>query len=146
MIALPVLLNFGLVREILKIRCQIYVLIKRVIIPSKIQVTINIFAAPFSQKFSLSLNRRKVVIMRTMGKKVNIFTFQLPIYHILEKEISVGANVETTNAMGATLIASTKILESERTISPASFYEQLPNYYPNVLATSTQQMSYSFCS
>ena len=75
MIALPVLLNFGLVREILKIRCQIYVLIKRVIIPSKIQKTINIFAAPFSQKFSLSLNRRKVVIMRTMGKKVNIFTF-----------------------------------------------------------------------
>ena len=40
MIALPVLLNFDLAREILKIRCQIYVLIKRVIIPSKIQVTI----------------------------------------------------------------------------------------------------------
>ena len=30
--------------------------------------------------------------MRAMRKKLNLFMLQLPIYYILEKEISTGAN------------------------------------------------------
>ena len=52
-------LNFDPVKEILKIRCHIYILMKKVIILRK--------------KWSLSLHHRK---------KLNIFTSQLLIYYI----------------------------------------------------------------
>ena len=52
-----------------------------VIILKKIQVT-------------MSLNRKKHVVMRAMINKINIFMLQLLIYYILEKEISIGANVD----------------------------------------------------
>ena len=32
--------------------------------------------------------------MRAMRKKLNIFMLQLPIYYILEQEISTGANAD----------------------------------------------------
>ena len=85
-------LNFDSVKEILKILCQIYVLMKKVIILRKIQVTMKTFAPPFFNHFSLSLNRKKRVVMRVMRKKLNIFTLQLTIYCILEQKISIGAN------------------------------------------------------
>ena len=59
MVAFQVSLNFDPVRVILKIRCLIYVLMKKVIILRKIHVTIKSFAAPFSNHFSLSLNGKK---------------------------------------------------------------------------------------
>ena len=33
----------------------------------------------------LSLNRKKLMVMRAMKKKLNIFTLLLPIYYILEQ-------------------------------------------------------------
>ena len=75
------------------IRCQISVFMKKVtVILKKIDVTIKPFAPPFFSHFILSLDRKKRMVMRAMRKKLNIFTFQLPIYYILEQEISIGAN------------------------------------------------------
>ena len=59
---------------------------KKVIVLKKIQVTMKTFAPQFSNHFTLSLNRKKSVVMRAMRKKLNIFTLQLPIYYILQKE------------------------------------------------------------
>ena len=53
---------------------------KKVIILKKIQVKMKTFAPPFFNHFSLSLKRKKRVVMRAMRKKLNIFMFQLPIY------------------------------------------------------------------
>ena len=61
-------------------------LMKKVIVLKKIQVTMKTFAPQFSNHFTLSLNRKKSVVMRAMRKKLNIFTLQLPIYYILQKE------------------------------------------------------------
>ena len=55
-----------------------------VIILRKIQVTIKAFTPPFFNHISLSLNRKKLVLMRAMRKKLNLFTLQLLIYNILE--------------------------------------------------------------
>ena len=57
---------------------------KKVIILKKIQVTMKTFATPFFNHFSLSLSRKKYVVMRTMRKKLSIFMLQLPIYYMLE--------------------------------------------------------------
>ena len=46
----------------------------------------------------------------------------------------------------AMLIASTKIPEQQGIIPPSSFYGQLPDYWPHVLALSTQWTSSFFCS
>ena len=67
---------------------------KTVIILKKIQVTIKTFVPPFFNHLRLILNRKKRVVMRAMRKKLNIFMLQLPIYYILEQEISIGANVD----------------------------------------------------
>ena len=93
-IASQVSWNFDLVKEILKIRCQIYILMKQVITLRKIQMAMKTFARPFFNHFSLSLSRKKRVVMRVMRKKLNIFTLQLPIYYILEKEISISVNTD----------------------------------------------------
>ena len=53
---------------------------KTVIILRKINVTIKPFAQPFTNHFSLSLNRKKRVVMRTMRKKLSIFTLQLLMF------------------------------------------------------------------
>ena len=104
----------------------------KVIILKKIQVTMKTFASPFSNHFSLSLNRKKCEGMRTMRKKLNIFMLQLSIYYILEKKIGTNTDIpkearETVclccRKVDAMLIASAKIPELE-----GSFYGQLPNY------------------
>ena len=56
-----------------------------VIILKKIQVT-------------MSLNKKKHVVMKAMRNKINIFMLQLLICYILEKEISIGANVDILKA------------------------------------------------
>ena len=68
MIVFQVSLNFDPVTEILKIRYQLYTLRNKVIILKNKQVIMNIFAPPFLNYFSLSLNRKKLVIMRAMKK------------------------------------------------------------------------------
>ena len=59
MIAFKVSLNFDLAKEILKIQCHIYILIKKVIIPWKIQAAMKAFTPPFFNCFNFSLNRKK---------------------------------------------------------------------------------------
>ena len=60
MIVFQASLNFDPMKEILKIRCQIYVSIKKLIILRKIHETMKYFAAPFLNHFSLSLDRKNV--------------------------------------------------------------------------------------
>ena len=158
MIILKISLNFDPVKEILKIRCHIYILIKKMIILWKIQMKMKTFAPPFFIHFSLSLNNKKQVVMRATIKKLNIFTLQLPIDLLLEQEISNGANADIAkNEANETdglycrdvdvmLICSAKISEHKRSISPFSFYVQLPDYQSHVPALSTLKMSFSFCS
>ena len=75
MIVSQVSLNFDPVKEILKIQCQIYVLMKQVISLKKIQVTVKISFSPFFNHFSLSLNRKKRVLMRALRKKLQKQSF-----------------------------------------------------------------------
>ena len=70
MIVFQVSLNFDLAKEILKMQCQIYILLKKAIILKKIQAKMKTFTPPFFNHFSLSLNRNKHVIMRAMRKKL----------------------------------------------------------------------------
>ena len=58
MILFQVSLNIDPVKEILKMQCQIYVLMKKPIILRKIHVTMKSFTLPFFNHFSLSLNRK----------------------------------------------------------------------------------------
>ena len=69
---------------------------KKVIIVRKIHVTMKTFATSLSNHFSLSLNRKKRVVIRAMRKKLNIFTLQLPIYYMLEYKVSIGVNAGIT--------------------------------------------------
>ena len=48
---------------------------KKVIIPWKIQVAMKAFIPPFFNHFSLSLNRKKRVMMRAMRKKLQKQSF-----------------------------------------------------------------------
>ena len=81
MIVFQVSLSFDPAKEILILRCQIYILMKKVIILRKIQVRMK--TPPFSNHFRLSLNRKIREVMRAMRKKLlklNTFMLQLPIY------------------------------------------------------------------
>ena len=62
---------------------------------------------------------------------------QLPVYYILEKETSVGANVDFQKRIEEkqivfvfvpVLIASAKVSELDGSVYPSSFYGQLPDY------------------
>ena len=46
------------------------------------------------KSFNLPQNRERRVVKKTMRQKLNIFTLQLPIYYILEQEISIGTNAD----------------------------------------------------
>ena len=48
----------------------------------------------FERVVNRNRKRKKRVVTRDMTKKLNIFTLQLPIYYILEYEISIGANAD----------------------------------------------------
>ena len=61
MIIFQVSLNFDPVKEILKIRCKIYILMTKVIILRKVQATLKTLAPAFLNHFSLSLNGKKRV-------------------------------------------------------------------------------------
>ena len=80
MILFQVSLNFYRVKEILKIRSRIYILIKKVIILRKIQhVTMKSFALPFS-----SIEKTK----HTHASAADV------LHTVLEYEISIGANAD----------------------------------------------------
>ena len=79
-----IFIKFSSSEKILKMRCQTYILMKKVIILRKIHVSIKCFAPPFFNHFSLHLNRKKCAVMRAIKTKLIIFTLQLLIYYILE--------------------------------------------------------------
>ena len=60
MIVFPVSLNFDSAKEILKIRCNIYILMKKVIILRKVRVIMKTFAPTFFDYFSLCLSKKKI--------------------------------------------------------------------------------------
>ena len=62
MIVFQISLNFDPAKEKIQIRCRIYILMKKVVIPRKIQGTMKTFTLPFFKHLSLSLNRKKRVI------------------------------------------------------------------------------------
>ena len=59
MIVFQVSLNFDSVKEILKKRCHIYILMKKVITLRKIQVKMKTSAPLFFSHFSACLNKKK---------------------------------------------------------------------------------------
>ena len=61
-------LNFDSAKEILKIWCQIYILMKQMIILSKIHATMKTYVPPFFNHFSLSLNRKNVWLWESWGR------------------------------------------------------------------------------
>ena len=103
------------------------------------------FCSTIFQPFQFEPEHNKNrVVMRAMRKKLNIFTLQLPIYYILEKESqsvqmrsckNEGREIDCLccREVDAMLIASAKIPEREGSISSSSFYRQRPH----VLALST---------
>ena len=135
MIVFQVSLTFDPVNEILKIRYQIFFM-KKVIILNKIQMTMNTFAPSFFNHFSLSLNRKRRVVIRAMRKKLNIFTLQLPIRlgNLIWCKCKYCKNEAREidcpycREVDAMLIASAKIPERKGKILPFSFYVQLLNY------------------
>ena len=56
-------------KEILKMWCQSYILMNKVIILKKIQVTMKTFAPPFINHFSFRLNRKKTCGNESHEKK-----------------------------------------------------------------------------
>ena len=64
-------------KEILKIWCQIFILMKKMIILRNVQ---------------FQPDRKKTLVIWAMRKKLNKFTLLLPIYYILEQDISIGAD------------------------------------------------------
>ena len=68
MIVFQISLNFDPAKEILHIRYQIYISMKKAITLRKIQLTFNIFTSPFFNLFSLNLDRMKRVVIRAMRK------------------------------------------------------------------------------
>ena len=82
--------------------------------------------------FQFEPEHKKRVVIRPIRQKLNVFTLQLPIYYILEQEISIGCKCghreKSCRELDAMLIASAKIPEREGSILPSNFYGQLPVY------------------
>ena len=57
-------------------------LIRKVTILKKIQVRMKTFIPPFSNHFSLSLNRKKCLVMRAMRMKQNNYASAANLLHI----------------------------------------------------------------
>ena len=70
---------------------SIYIWMKKVIFSDENTCDNEVFALPFFNHFSLSLNIKKRKVIRAMRKKLNLFMFQLLIYYILEQEVSIRA-------------------------------------------------------
>ena len=48
----------------------------------------------YYQPFQFEPDQKIPVAMRVMRKEINVFILQLPIYYILEQEISIGVNAD----------------------------------------------------
>ena len=145
MIVYQVSLNFVPVKEILKIRWQIYNLMKNVIIMSKIQVTMHIFTLPFFNHRSLNPDRKKKTCGNDSHEKVTTETY-ITYVHVLADDLlhfrignldwckcGHGKNEAREidclccREVDTILIALAKISVHEGSISPSSFYGQLPD-------------------
>ena len=140
MIIFQVSLNFDPVKEILKI-CQIYILIKKVIILRKMQVMMKTWAPPFFNNFSLSLNRKKNCGSETHEKKTKpIYTSAADLLLIRIENLDWCKCKHLKNQareidclcyweVDAMVIALVKILEYEGSISPSSLVTHLSLIY-----------------
>ena len=140
MIIFQVLLNFDLVKEILKIiRCHIYILIKKVIILRKIHVTMKFF---YTTERNSAYSRFSCRFITYSIRIENPEWCKCRLCKNEAREIDCLCCREVHEMLNA----STKTQESGESISPSSFYGHLPDYQSHVLALSNQQMSSSFCS
>ena len=102
MIVCQVLVRFDPVKEILKLRSQIYILVKKKIILNKIQVTMKTSVPPFFNHFSFGLNRKKLCGNESQEEETKHIHVRLPVYYILEQEISIaGANSDVAKTKQA---------------------------------------------
>ena len=127
-------LNFDPVKEILKIQCEIYILMKKVVILRKIKVTMKSFAPSFSNRISLSLNRNKMCGNESHEKETkHIHASAADLLHIrignfysckcghCKNEVR-HKDCLCCREVDAMLIASVKILDREGSIFQSSFY------------------------
>ena len=118
-------------------------LMNKVVILKKIQVAMKTFVPPFFDHFSLSLSRKKrVVMMRAMRKKLNIaiYASATDLLHIRIGNLNWYKCGHCKNearetdciccreiAVDVMLINLAKSPQREGSISPSSFYGQLPD-------------------
>ena len=69
MIDFQVSLDFDPVKEKLKIRCRVYILMKKVMILRKIKVVMKTVTPPLPNHFSLSLNRKKMYVSENHARE-----------------------------------------------------------------------------
>ena len=128
-------------KKILKILCQIYILMKKVIILRKLHKCDNKVFPPSSfNRSSLSLNRKKTCGNENHEKETkHIHASAADLLHIRVRNFdwckcshckSEAREMDCLyrRVVGAMLIVSAKILELEGSIWLSSFYWQLPNY------------------
>ena len=77
-------LNFDPAKEILKMRCNINILVKKVIILRKVQGTMKTSAPPFFNHFSWSLNRKSNCVIK-QSLAVNSFSEAVVRRYYLKK-------------------------------------------------------------
>ena len=79
-IVFQVSLNLGSVKEILKIHCQIYIIMNKGIILWKIQVTMKNFTPTFCNPFSLNLNWNMSLIINIQYWPFQVYIQIINIY------------------------------------------------------------------
>ena len=81
MVVFPVSINVGPVKEILKVAMSDLYLMKKVVILKKIQMTMKVFAPPFFNCSSLSLNRKKRVTESHKTETKHIYASAADLLH-----------------------------------------------------------------
>ena len=140
-ISVNVPLNFDPVKEIVKIQCRIYILMRKVIILRKIHVTMKSFAPPFFIFILFEPEQKKTCGNASHEKETkHIQASAAKLLHIrignLDwckcrhcKNEAREIDCLCCREVNAILIASAKISpESEESILPSSFYGDPPDY------------------
>ena len=96
MIVFQVSLNFDPAKEILKMRCNINILVKKVIILRKVQGTMKTSAPPFFSHFSLSLNRKSNCVIK-QSLAVNSFSEAVVRRYYLKKVLLKFSQISQEN-------------------------------------------------
>ena len=137
MIVFQVSLTFDPVKKNTENTVPDLYLMKKVIILKKIQVTTKSFPPPFFNHFSLSLNE-KTCSNESHEKQIKyIYASAANFLHIRIGNLKLvqiwalqkrSKRIDCCGEVDAMLVTSAKIPKLEGSISPSSFYGQLPDY------------------